>query len=83
MVKEAKMNIELIKNLKISESIKEGMLTVKKHRRNLFSLDAENHHYRNRWGNAEEIFADVQHYNVYGILPIAGDYRRKIEYRIK
>jgi hypothetical protein len=77
------MDIKSIKALKIGESIKENMLTVKKHRKNLFSLDAENHHYRNRWGNAEEILADVQHYSVYGILPIAGECRRKIEYEIK
>lgn len=75
------MNIESIKNLKINEYITEEMLTVKKHRRNLFSLNAENNHYRNRWGNAEEIFADIQHYNEYGILPIAGECRRKSNYK--
>jgi hypothetical protein len=73
------MNIKLIKSLKIGESIKENQLIIKKHRRNLFSLDAENHHYRNRWGNVEEIFADVQHYNEYGILPIAGECRRNFK----
>jgi hypothetical protein len=40
-----------------------------KHRQNLFSLNDDNNPYRNRWGTAQEILADLTHFQTFGKLP--------------
>ena len=42
---------------------------IRKHRKNLFSLNDYNNPYRNRWGASKEILADLEHFTIFGKLP--------------